>query len=39
MWMVNNTLLNDTMVKEEIKKDIQDILEFNKNETTTYPKL
>jgi hypothetical protein len=34
MWKLNNTLLNDSLVKEEIKKDIKDILEFNKNEAT-----
>ena len=30
-WKLNNTLLNDTLVKEEIKKEIKDILEFNEN--------
>jgi hypothetical protein len=28
-WNLNNTLLNDTLVKEEIKKEINDFLEFN----------
>jgi hypothetical protein len=37
-WKLKNTLLNDTLVKEEIKKDIKDVLEFNENETT-YPNL
>jgi len=28
---LNNALLNDNLVKEEIKKEIKDLLEFNEN--------
>jgi hypothetical protein len=28
---MNNTLLNDTLIKEEIKKEIKDFIEFNEN--------
>jgi hypothetical protein len=39
MWKLNNTLLNYTLVKEEIKKGNKDFLMFNKNEATAYPNL
>ena len=38
-WKLNNTLLNDNLVKEEIKKGIKDFLEFNENEATIYSNL
>jgi hypothetical protein len=31
IWKLNNTLLNDKLVKEEIKKEIEDFLEINEN--------
>jgi Rps23 Pro-64 3,4-dihydroxylase Tpa1-like proline 4-hydroxylase len=39
MWKLNNPFLNDTLVKEGIKKETKDSLEFNENEATTYPNL
>jgi hypothetical protein len=38
-WKLNNTLLNDTLVKEGVMKKIKDFLEFNENEATTCPNL
>jgi hypothetical protein len=39
MRKLKNTLLNDSLVKDEIKKEIKDFSGFNEIETTTYPTL
>ena len=39
MWKLNNTLLNDKLVKGEIQKETKDVLEFNEQEGTTYQNL
>jgi hypothetical protein len=39
MWKLNNSLLNDNLVKEYIKKEFKDLLEFDENEATTYRNL
>jgi hypothetical protein len=39
MWKLNNSLLNDNLVREEIKKEITDFPECNENFDISYPKL
>jgi hypothetical protein len=36
---MNNVLLNDNLVKEEIKKEMKDIIKFNENKNTPYQDL
>ena len=38
-WKLNNTLLNDNLVREEIKKEIKDFLELKETTDTSYPNL
>ena len=38
-WKLNSALLNHHSVKEEIKKEIIDFIEFSKNKSRTYPNL
>ena len=39
IWKPNNTFLNYTWVKEEIKREIRKNCELNENEITTYENL
>jgi hypothetical protein len=35
-WKLNNSLLNDNLVMEEVKKEIKDFLQLNENEDRSY---
>ena len=35
-WNLNNSHINDKLIKEEIQKEIKDILEFNQNESRAH---
>jgi type I site-specific restriction endonuclease len=39
IWKLNNSPLNDHLVKEKVKKEIKDYLEFNENIDTSYQNL
>ncbi len=39
MCMLSNTLVNDNLIKEEMKKEIKDFLEFHENEASINPNL
>jgi hypothetical protein len=39
LWKPNKSLLNDNLVREKIRKEIRDFLEFNENEYSAYTKL
>jgi hypothetical protein len=38
-WKLKSSLVSGNLVREEIKKEIKDFLEFNKNVDTSYPNL
>jgi hypothetical protein len=38
-WKLNNSLLNDNLVREEIKKETKDFMEFSEHEDISYPNL
>ena len=38
-WRLNNTLLNNQLITEEIKKEIKICIEMHENENTTTPNL
>jgi hypothetical protein len=39
MWKLNNSLVNNNLLKEVIKKEIKNFLEFNENVDTSYENL
>jgi hypothetical protein len=38
-WKLNNSLLNDNLARQELKKEIKDFLKCIKDEGTAYPNL
>jgi hypothetical protein len=38
-WKLNNSLLNENLVREEIKKEIKASLIINENDDTPYPEM
>ena len=38
-WKLNNTLLNNNLVREDRKKEISDFLELSENKGTIYPNI
>jgi hypothetical protein len=39
MWKLNDSLINDNLVREEIRKEIKDFLKFNENVDISHPNL
>lgn len=39
VWKLNNSLPKEKRVRIQIKKEINNLLELNKNENTAFPKL
>ena len=39
MWKLNYSLLNENLVRDEIKKEVKDFLKLNENVDKSYPNL